>query len=460
MENLKEYRKILWDEIKFVPTEGQKPIFENLYKYRNVLVTGGEGSGKSLIAGVVGVEAAPRSNLIWLAGEEYAHSRQEFEYMVGWLGELGFLAEKPSFPKEGECSLKTIHNTRVVTKSVKDPSNIMAESPELIIVCEAGHISFESFLRLGARVARTRGRLFLEGTLEDSLGWYAEYATMWGGLNQEDSRSFSLPSWSNFHKYPLGREDPEIKRQELLLGHDLFMERFAGQVCKPSNLILPEFSNSIHVRDFKELFGEEGFNKELDVEIAVDPGYSGASAVLAIQHFSDTVYLIDEVYLQGYVTEEIIDICKQKRWWGKVVNGAIDFAGRQHQAMPAPVEVWQDKAKLYLSSRKITEEGGIDLLRTFLKPNPVTRQPKVYVSPNCRGFIAECGGGRSPVPNGGIWLRDKNTGRPTDKNNHAAKALIYWLVNRFGYTEREGKSVWGQVFRPSSDRRSMEAIRR
>ena len=84
-------------------------------------------------------------------------------------------------------------------------------------------------------------------------------------------------------------------------------------------------------------------------------------------------------------------------------------------------------------------EDGIDLLRTHFKQHPVTGKPGVMIDPRCCGIIAECGGGKSPVEDGGMWMRDKNTLKPLDKNNHALKALAYYLVDKFGYVKYNGK---------------------
>lgn len=439
-----DYRKIIWDKLEYKPTPEQLKVHNS--KARLKLITGGEGSGKSMVTAMEGILDLPRSKLIWVAGNEYADARKEFEYMLDWAIKQDILAGKPSFPREGECSFKALSGCEVVTRSVKDPVKIGAESPDLILVCEAARIDYLAYLRLRGRIARNRGRMVLSGTLEDSLSWYPEFALRWSAPNPEDAESFSIPTWSNYYKYPGGRQDPEILKLEAETPHDIFLERYAGQVCKPSNLVIPEFTNSIHVKE------DVVFHPELNVEIAVDPGYGGAYAVLAVQKVEDRIHVIDEVYLQGYVTEEIIDICKDKPWWKKVTGGVIDIAGRQHQAMRAPVEVWQEKGKVYLRSKKVSEEQGIDLLRTKLKVNPIKGHATIYFNPRCAGFISECGAGKSPVPEGGAWLRDKNLGRPIDKHNHACKALIYYLVDIYGYTEKSD-SIWGKVFRETPDRR-------
>lgn len=271
----------------------------------------------------------------------------------------------------------------------------------------------------------------MAGTFEfaNYVDWFEELFTRWQGPNNEQARSFSLPTWVNTKIFPGGRKDPEIIRLEGQTPPDKFLERYGGVPCPPTGLVIKEFSNVIHV-------GNYWWDSDIDVELAVDPGYAGAYAVLAIQKWGEQIVIIDEVYLQGYVTAEIIDICKQKVWWNKVSGGAIDIAARQHQAMDAPVEIWLKKAKIHLRSTKVSIEDGIDQLRTYFKVNPITLKPKVLVNSVCKGFISECGGGKSPYEGGGPWMRDSNTLKPIDKNNHACKAMVYYLVNKFGYTGR------------------------
>ena len=48
-------------------------------------------------------------------------------------------------------------------------------------------------------------------------------------------------------------------------------------------------------------------------------------------------------------------------------------------------------------------------------------------------MIAECGGGESPVDGGGVWVRDKNTLKPEDKNDHACNTWTYYLLDKYGF---------------------------
>ncbi len=446
---LEDYRQAIWADLGYEPTPIQRVIHQDTH--RTKLVSGGERGGKSHTGAKEAVTYAPRSKLIWLIGAEYEKTRPEFEYMFYDCLKLN-LVKSGGPTKIPPWEFICWNNCRVVTKSAKDPQDIGMEAPDFILVCEAAQLDYAAFLRLRGRIAEKRAPMMLTGTFEGSLGWFPEYFTRWQGENMEDAKSFSLPTWENYIIFPpqgyeitliggrvIKNVNEEIVKLKEATPDDIFLERYGGEPCLPSGLIMKEFSNAIHVGDY-------GFDSNLDVEIGVDPGYAGAHVVEAVQLKGDVIYLIDEIYLQGYTTEEIIDICKQKKWWHKVSGGAIDIAGTQHQAMAAPIEIWQKKASLHLQSKKAQEAGLIELVRSFLKVNPVTNKPKLFVNHSCKGFIAECGGGKSPVMGGGVWLRDANTGKPIDKNNHACKALGYLLLNRFGYGIREGESNWGKVF--------------
>ncbi len=394
-------------------------------------MAGGWRGGKSLTGAKEAVVcvADPRTKLGWLVGPTYATPRgAEFDYLIMDLTKLGLL-ENYSTNKEGPLSIEIYNGCYIGTKSATDPKTLGGQAPDFIVVCEAAQLDYETYLWLRGRIAEKKAPLIMTGTFEDYSGWYNDFYYKWSIPNEDDAQSFSLPTWNNIIKFPGGRNNPEILALEKENPHDFFLQRFGGIPCKPSNLVISEFSTSIHVG----LIGQYEFNPDLAVKIAVDPGYSGAHAVLVIQNIGNQFVVIDEVYEQGYTTEEIIIEWKQRPWFGKVIGGAIDIAGTQHAAMAAPVEVWREKAGIYLECQKVPVEDGINLLRSMMLAPPPTYKSKVVFNHTCHGIISEMGGGKSPVKGGGPWLRNENTLVPLDKNDHACKALIYYLVNTEGY---------------------------
>ncbi len=458
-DNRQMVRATIWKELSWSPSDEQRPIM--MCNSRFIAVSGGEGSGKSEVTAMRAMEYLDISKLVWIVGQEYENARQEFQYLADWCIALGLVRDQDvSFPKEGQCAFVTITGCHVVTKSAKDIIKLGRESPDLILIVEAAQITWTAFLRLRGRIARNRGDMVLSGTLEGSLGWWPELLTKWKGPNSEGGISFELPTWSNTFKYPKGNFTIRLQDGTVVANvceeiynlvynsntpPDVVMERYAGKVVKPAGLIFPEFNNEIHVKEYCE------FNPDLPVEIAVDPGYGmpGAHVVLAIQVVADQFWIVDEIYAQRLTTDEIIDKMQRDYPWGRAwVQGSIDIAAKQHAAMEAPIEVWKRKTGVKLSCKYVEVEGGIELLRGLLLPDPRTGVSKVIVGPKCRGIISEMGGGPSPVPLGGPWKRNLDTNKPEPRNDHACKSFLYWCVSRMGYTVTKRKSNYGKLLIP------------
>ena len=422
----------LFDIIDFHPTEEQLRILNSDKRF--ILVAGGEQAGKSMVASKFLLQRFLHDEspgLYWLVAADYERTRAEFEYLTQDFAKLGILADVTKRVDPGRIVLSD--GTRIETKSAKDPRTLAMRAPNGIVGCEASQLDLETFFRLRGRCAPKKGWLFLGGTFESSLGWYPQTYTAWeSGVN--DEQSFSLPSYSNFHLYPGGREDPEIKRLEAFSSDDFFMERIEGKPVPPRGLVFHEFRSSIHTSEVEYVPHEP-------VHIWIDPGYAGGYALEAVQIINDNVQVFDEIYEIGLVTEEIIDIAMNKPWWKDVQYGVIDIAGNQHQAMPAPAEVWLSKTGLYLASQKVGILDGTERLKSFLKVDPITGYPRLSINPNCRGLLSEFGA--VPNPFSGQtqayrWKMDRDGNivgnTPEDKYNHGVKALIYGLVYHFGFS--------------------------
>ena len=426
-----DIRKYLYEKVGFDPTEEQDVILRSDKRF--ILVAGGEQAGKSMVASkyLLGrcFQDTP-GGLYWLVAADYERTRAEFEYLATDFAQLGILAEVSKRIDPGKIVLAD--GTSIETKSAKDPRTLAMRAPNGIIGCEASQLDLETFYRLRGRVAPKRGWLFLSGTHEGSLGWYPQMQISWEhGLG--DEVSFNLPSYSNYHLYPGGRDDPEIRRLERDSSDDFFMERIEGIPSPPRGIVFGEFRPDIHVQDVDYIPDEP-------VAIWMDPGYAGAYAVVAVQEINGQICVIDEIYEQGLITQEIIEVAQKRPWWPDVHSGVIDIAGTQHQAMAAPTEVWMEQTGLYLSHQKVRINEGTERLKGFLKPDPLTKVPKLVIAPHCQGTLSEFGAAPNPFDGqtrAYRWKTDREGSivgeTPEDKYNHAIKALIYGLVDKYGY---------------------------
>ena len=440
----------VFELLKWEPTKSQEPI---LYSSRRfILVTGGEQAGKSLVASkyfarqyFADLDRHPGSGdgqgsplVYWLVGPAYGETQEEFNYIQDDLRTLGLPVKASTrvdpgyievkFPEERRARL------RLDTKSATDIRRLSRVAPHGIIMCEPGQMDIQVYERCQGRSTPQHGWLFMAGTLESGSGWYAQLGAAWQS-GADDRQSFALPSYSNVHLYPGGRSDPKILELERNSSDDFFLERIEGLPVPPRGLVFGDFRADMHVKDVNWVPGEP-------VNLRIDPGYAGAYAVEAQQVINGVVHNFDEIYETGLVTEQIIDIAMSRQWWQDVPEGSsvIDIAGLQHQAMAAPAEVWMKRAGLYLASNRIRINDGTERLKSFLKPDPITRVPKIVFAPRCRGILSEFGAHPSPIDGQTHvyrWKTDKEGAivgeTPEDKYNHGIKAIIYGLIDQYGY---------------------------
>ena len=431
--------KYLFSKLEFEPTEKQIPILES--RKRFILVAGGEQAGKSMVASKYLVSRFLENEepgLYWLVAADYQRTRAEVDYLVQDFATLGILGEVTKRVDPGRIVLAD--GTRIETKSAKDPRTLAMRAPNGIIGCEASQLDLETFHRLRGRCAPKRGWLFLGGTFEGSLGWYPQLVQSWQhGLN--DEQSFSLPSYSNQYLYPGGKGDPEILRLKAVASDEFFMERIEGIPTPPQGLVFGEFRADLHISD------EAEWSVGDPVQLWMDPGYAGGYAVEVVQEINGQMCVIDEIYEQGLITSEIIDIAQSRPWWKDVAGGVIDVAGYQHQAMSAPAEIWLEQTGIYLGAQKVQINEGTERLKSFLKPNPLNNTPKIIFNPKCKGILSEFGAEANPFDGqtrAYRWKTDRDGNivgnTPEDKYNHGVKAVIYGLVDRFGYGHTRNNS--------------------
>ena len=440
---------MIWEHIGYRPTPLQLKAHQHPARLK--LVAGGERAGKSFSAAMeLLARCDVADGLFWIVGPTYDLARPEFNYITEVLGKLGAIRGRASWPARGACSLRTKWNATIATRSADDPVKLAGQAPDGVLMCEAAQQGYEVWLRLRGRVAEKRGWLWASGTFEGSLGWYPEVWRRWQSDNVDEGASFSLPSWSNERLYPGGRNDPEILALEATYPADVFQERFGAVPCPPAGLVYKEFSELDHVS-----FDAE-YRAGVDVHMAVDPGYAGAYAVLALQEDGPFVHVIDEVYATGRTAFDMIAESKARPWWQDVRYGVIDIAGRQHQGLPSHVEIWQQEAGVYLQSNTVSIVDGIQRLHTFLR-DPASDKPLILFHPRCKSTAWEFGQYRYPKVSENRPEREE----PIDRDNHAIKALSYWLFARFGPVNRvqprsiPGHDPFASIQQPSGPRVDM-----
>lgn len=418
---------------------------------RVVLVTGGERGGKTHIGSLEGIAwAMGFAELIWLIGPDYEQARPEFENITGWLLALGAIADKNiSFPKEGKCTAITETGCLIETKTSEDVRKIASRAPDLAIMTEAAQQTYDVFLKLRGRVAERRGLLMLTGTLEEGSGWYADLYQQFQGENLFGGRSYSVPSWANLGVYPGGEYDPEMNALRAILPKSLFLERHAAIPRKPSNVVHPEFDHLHHVSDLFE------YNPNLPVTLTIDPGFAGAYALLACHVLGNKAWAFDEIYESrpDRGTDYIIELARSRPWWKAstedepgIEHIVMDVAGKSKSLTTGKsvMGMWHEAT---MSDKIGGERGimpigqfvgildGIDRYRRFLGNVKNPESVRVGYHPRCVQSIKEHSEYRYPKRR--MTINRAISEKPIDAHNHSIKAMVYLLVDQFGFFDGE-----------------------
>lgn len=409
-----------------------------------ILVTGGWQSGKSFVAADYLFTRHYLGSYFGIVGADYDLCRQLFSY-VREFGEKARLVKDCHFPARDQCSLTLSRGTDnppcvIETKSAKYAEKIASKPYDGIIMEEAAQQPEDIFVNAQGRLITKGGWLLMVGTLEADKDWYVDKALEYAVPgNNDNGVRYVLPTWANRKVFPGGRQDPKIVYREKTLGPEKFMQKCGGELISPKNLVLPEFAIRLHVGNFP-------YNPDWPIFLAVDPGYSPSSyAVLFIQFHDDEVFIVDEIYQQRLVNEQIIQMVTTKPFFQKITDGVIDISAKKkdHEAKDSTWETWRKLSGLTLDFKRIEDVSvGVDRIRPFFLPHPVYNSPRIHIDKSCKGLISELGGCKSPFAEEGrgSW-RTRPSGKPEDNNCDAAKALIYAIVSHYGLAAKRRASA-------------------
>jgi hypothetical protein len=373
------------------------------------------------------------SRLIWLAAETYDLTRQEFEYSLEALQSMDMIAGY-SMPKQRyqPCVLETVWGCKVETRSLHDIETFASRAPDLVVICEPGQAPVETLAKSRERLSTKRGRLWMAGTFEDiKETWMEDVWRRWVRWpNKESGKSYAVPSWLNTASFPGGIKDPEmVALRSSYSTMNEFLLRCAGVPVAASALVVGNYWDARKHVNAHITFRKVHNGAPMPVEIAIDPGYSGGShyVVLAIQHIGTSKLIIDEITMQSKVHESVIEICKQKPWWGNVIGGTIDpFAGGSHiYGALSPQEVWERNTKLKLRlPPRLSVEDYVSNLCGELK-DPANSTTHILFSDLCPRTIWEMSHWRKRKSQGSSAF-----GEPSKVNCDGVKALAYYLADR------------------------------
>jgi len=429
-----------WGALGYSPNEAQQPIVDD--DARVILICGGERSGKSFTTAAIFLSRCLKPNgVYWIIGPDYEHSRKEFEYIEHGLTKLGFIT-KVSKPMEVTWRMTTIWDATITSRSSNKERTIASETLDGVLMTEAGQQSEEAWLKARGRVLDRRGWVILSGTLEDGYPWYVDLLNRWKGENEENAKSYSLPTWSNLDTFPGGYDDPEMVALRASMSMERFNEKYGAIASKPSGLVFPQFEFETHVRDLNLALDDN--LKLYPVELAIDPA-THTYAVLFVQKVGRHVHVLDEVYTHGMIAQQVIPLVMGHPLYSYVTGGVIDVAGRQRHGTHSQEQIWYEATGFWLRSTKWDEPDVRDAIALRLQIDELEDEPLLFFNSCSRNSRGPDGRAEGILAELGMWhwretgYKKSESKRPVDAKNDALKALGYWILDTYGVTGKVRK---------------------
>lgn len=328
--------------------------------------------------------------------------------------------------------------SNVIFRGLDEPDKLRSLNLNAFYIDESSQVSEEAFLLLQGRL---RGKHVRKGIMTTNSGgrdWGWRYFVHKDMFKSDWAKgqfhSIKAPSTENVH-LPDGYvqsmletwSEDRIKRE--ILADE---ESFQGQVYG-------EFKRDVHVvKPFR-------IPDHWERHIRIDHGFRNPAAALffAISPEGEA-YLYREFYNSEWLIHEIIR--------GKVINAAytpgIEALAKEEKFISAKIDpstknrsgrddscdfdeyyrLWPKKWP-FLSTAKNDVQVGIDRVKSYLKPHPVSGKPLLFIFDNCLNVLDEIVTYKYPELRPGQEEKQAEKEKPVKVHDHAMDALRYMIVD-------------------------------
>lgn len=378
-------------------------------------------------------------------------------------------------------------------KSAESPNSMHAVPLDYIIVDEAALVSYQLLeTRLMPRLGDFGGWLLAIGTLELLVDeWFQEYYNLGQAPNAWSIESWHHPTEDNKHEYvAAGGETLEYVAERYHVNHlrlkemtkyatwplragqqitiwnididwlrrqkdrlystgqqHIYAARYDAVAGEDKYRVFPKWGVTTHVDDKRC-----EFDPDLPVYLAVDPGGVYAVAALQLKRLEGectneltggyTVCIIDELYFQNTTTtQSVFELAQRKPWWYNVsrengvwdsLQGAIDVTAKEQQLTWNQLAKTDDNIrKLHLRGKRVDILPGIQTMAYYIETMSLLAHSRcVFSNLELKRYHY-----REPSFNN-LDADDPKPNKPVDEWNHLIKAIIYFLVIKFGFYGR------------------------
>ena len=211
----------------------------------------------------------------------------------------------------------------------------------------------------------------------------------------------------------------QIQSEKETMNEDYFAQEYLARFTRFTGLVYPEFDMATHIIPPIEI------PSHWLRAVGVDVGYSNpsAAAFLAVDE-NGVVYLYDELYCRDTISNDFIDLLKQRiedRFYQIKVadSAAADFIATARER-----GLWFSPYKRPEHSRMYGTVGEtIGWVKEYLRPQPKTGKPALYVFNHCTNAIREF--------QTYIWDKHRyasNDKKPKKENDHLLDGMRYAIM--------------------------------
>lgn len=277
-------------------------------------------------------------------------------------------------------------------------------------------------------------------TLADRKGWAIFIGTPYGYNhfydlykkeleNPKDYKSWKFRSVDNPFLDPL-----EIENARATSDPAVFAQEWEADFRMFKGLIYKDFFHDVHVQEKAISLGSTFYR-------CMDFGASNPTTCLWIEvDRDDNIYVFDEYYEPGHSIDYHAGMVKAKypeldirATFGdpSALQEHIDYAHWQLYITPATRQFTSDKG-----TSESWVKLGISKISEYLRIDPVTKKPKLLISPACKNLIREFQGYE--------WdeLRGITIDKPKKVDDHALDALRYFFSSYGGAHKVERRHVY------------------
>lgn len=318
--------------------------------------------------------------------------------------------------------------SNIYFRQLEEPDKFRSMNLSGFLIDEASQVSEDAFLLLQGRLRGAGLRKGLIVSNPSGHDWLYRWFFKKDHLrNPETKAQYHLihaPSTENIHL-------PEGYIQSMMesWSEDRIKREIYGSFDAFEGMVYHEFRRDAHVvRPFR-------IPESWERHIRIDHGYRNPNAALFFAISPDgEVYVYKEVYEREKLIHENVELIKRAAGKYKFDTAKIDPSTKARRAATGASD-FDEYIKHWplhlppLQNAKNDVQVGIDRVKSYLKINPKTEKPLLYIFETCTNLLEEITTYRYPELRPNQEGKRPENEKPVKCDDHALDALRYMIVD-------------------------------